>query len=172
MAEVKMREIGETVRARWPGVKQVAMLHRIGRLEIGEASVLIAVAAAHRGDAFDACRYAIDTLKRTVPVWKKASRTARSGWVSRAGSRMGPRDQVDRTIRRHAMLAGGETVLVAVSGGADSVALLHLLVGLAEACAPTPRPARRPPAPRRFVTRRRLRRELGARLGVRSTSRP
>ena len=62
MAEAKLREIGAAIRGRWPGVKRVAMLHRIGRLEIGESSVLIAVSAAHRGDAFEACRYAIDTL--------------------------------------------------------------------------------------------------------------
>jgi MoaE-MoaD fusion protein len=85
MAEVKMREIGETVRARWAGVKRVAMLHRIGRLEIGEASVLIAVAAAHRGDAFEACRYAIDTLKRTVPVWKKEHFEDGEVWVGLQG---------------------------------------------------------------------------------------
>ena len=85
MAEVKMREIGETVRARWPGVKRVAMLHRIGRLEIGEASVLIAVAAAHRGDAFEACRYAIDTLKRIVPVWKKEHFEDGEVWVGLQG---------------------------------------------------------------------------------------
>jgi molybdopterin synthase catalytic subunit/molybdopterin converting factor small subunit len=85
MAEVKMREIGEIVRTRWPGVKRVAMLHRIGRLEIGEASVLIAVAAAHRGDAFEACRYAIDTLKRTVPVWKKEHFEDGEVWVGLQG---------------------------------------------------------------------------------------
>jgi molybdopterin synthase catalytic subunit/molybdopterin converting factor small subunit len=85
MAEVKMREIGESLRARWAGVKRVAMLHRIGRLEIGEASVLIAVAAAHRGDAFEACRYAIDTLKRTVPVWKKEHFEDGEVWVGLQG---------------------------------------------------------------------------------------
>jgi molybdopterin synthase catalytic subunit/molybdopterin converting factor small subunit len=85
MAEVKMREIGETVRVRWPGVRRVAMLHRIGRLEIGEASVLIAVAAAHRGDAFEACRYAIDTLKRIVPVWKKEHFEDGEVWVGLQG---------------------------------------------------------------------------------------
>jgi len=85
MAEAKLREIGATVRARWPGVKRVAMLHRIGRLEIGEASVLIAVAAAHRGDAFEACRYAIDTLKRTVPVWKKEHFEDGEVWVGLQG---------------------------------------------------------------------------------------
>jgi molybdopterin synthase catalytic subunit len=85
MAEVKMREIGESLRARWSGVKRVAMLHRIGRLEIGEASVLIAVSAAHRGDAFEACRYAIDTLKRTVPVWKKEYFEDGEVWVGLQG---------------------------------------------------------------------------------------
>ena len=71
MAEAKMREIGEAVHARWPGVKAVSMLHRVGRLEIGEASVIIAVSAAHRAEAFEACRFAIDRLKETAPLWKK-----------------------------------------------------------------------------------------------------
>jgi molybdopterin synthase catalytic subunit/molybdopterin converting factor small subunit len=85
MAEAKMREIGETVRARWPGVKRVALVHRIGRLEIGEASVLIAVSAAHRQEAFAACQYAIDTLKRTVPVWKKEHFEDGEIWVGLQG---------------------------------------------------------------------------------------
>ncbi|HEV8472386.1 MAG TPA: molybdenum cofactor biosynthesis protein MoaE, partial [Methylomirabilota bacterium] len=85
MAEAKMREIGEAIRARWSGVRRVAMLHRIGRLEIGESSVVIAVSAAHRGDAFEACRYAIDTLKRTVPVWKKEHFDDGEVWVGLQG---------------------------------------------------------------------------------------
>jgi molybdopterin synthase catalytic subunit len=85
MAEAKMREIGDAIRLRWAGVRRVAMLHRIGRLEIGESSVLIAVSAAHRGDAFDACRYAIDTLKRTVPVWKKEHFEDGEVWVGLQG---------------------------------------------------------------------------------------
>jgi molybdopterin synthase catalytic subunit len=85
MAEAKMREIGAAIRARWAGVRRVAMLHRVGRLEIGESSVLIAVSAAHRGDAFEACRYAIDTLKRTVPVWKKEHFEDGEVWVGLQG---------------------------------------------------------------------------------------
>jgi molybdopterin synthase catalytic subunit len=85
MAEAKMREIGEAVRARWPGVKRVAMHHRVGRLEIGEPSVLIAVSAAHRQEAFEAGRYAIDTLKRTVPVWKKEHFEDGEVWVGLQG---------------------------------------------------------------------------------------
>jgi molybdopterin synthase catalytic subunit len=85
MAEAKLREIGETVRARWPGVKRLAMLHRVGRLEIGESSVLIGVSAAHRAEAFEACRYAIDTLKRTVPIWKKEHFEDGEVWVGLQG---------------------------------------------------------------------------------------
>ncbi len=85
MAEAKLREIGLAVRARWPGVKRVAMWHRVGRLEIGEASVLIAVSAAHRQDAFEACKFAIDTLKQTVPVWKKEHFEDGEIWVGLQG---------------------------------------------------------------------------------------
>jgi molybdopterin synthase catalytic subunit len=53
------------------GVRDVAVVHRLGRLDVGETSVLIVVASAHRGAAFDACRWLIDTLKKTVPIWKK-----------------------------------------------------------------------------------------------------
>jgi molybdopterin synthase catalytic subunit len=85
MAEAKMREIGLTVRGRWPTVKGVAVLHRVGRLEIGESSVLIAVSAAHREEAFEACHYAIDTFKRTVPVWKKEYFEDGEVWVGLQG---------------------------------------------------------------------------------------
>jgi molybdopterin synthase catalytic subunit len=70
MAWVKIREIGAQVRQKFP-VHRLAIVHRLGRLELGETSVLIAVVSAHRAAAFDACRYAIDTLKRSVPIWKK-----------------------------------------------------------------------------------------------------
>jgi len=70
MALVKMREIGAEIRAKFP-VHRLAIMHRLVRLEIGETSVFIAVSSAHRAAAFEACRYAIDTLKRVVPIWKK-----------------------------------------------------------------------------------------------------
>ena len=70
MAYAKMREIGAEVRAKFP-IHRLAIVHRLGRLEIGETSVFIAVSSPHRAAAFDACRYAIDTLKRVVPIWKK-----------------------------------------------------------------------------------------------------
>jgi MoaE-MoaD fusion protein len=70
MAYTKMREIGAQIREKFQ-VHRVAIVHRLGRLEIGDTSVWIAVSSAHRAAAFDACRYAIDTLKRSVPIWKK-----------------------------------------------------------------------------------------------------
>jgi molybdopterin converting factor subunit 1 len=70
MALKKMEALAEEARSRF-GIRQVALVHRLGRLEIGETSVLIAVASAHRGAAFEACRWIIDTLKKTVPIWKK-----------------------------------------------------------------------------------------------------
>jgi molybdopterin synthase catalytic subunit len=85
MAETKMTEIGAAIRRQWPGIRRVAILHRIGRLEIGESSVMIAVSAAHRGEAFAACQYAIDTLKRTVPVWKKEHFEDGEVWVGLQG---------------------------------------------------------------------------------------
>ncbi len=70
MAYSKMREIAAAIREKFP-IHRLAIVHRLGRLEIGETSVFIAVSSPHRAAAFDACRYAIDTLKRTVPIWKK-----------------------------------------------------------------------------------------------------
>lgn len=70
MALKQMRELAAEARSRF-GVRQVALVHRLGRLEIGETSVLIVVASAHRGQAFEACRWIIDTLKKTVPIWKR-----------------------------------------------------------------------------------------------------
>ena len=70
MALGKIREIAEQVHQRF-AIHRVAMAHRLGRLEIGETSVFIAISSEHRPAAFEACRYAIDTLKKTVPIWKK-----------------------------------------------------------------------------------------------------
>jgi molybdopterin synthase catalytic subunit len=80
MAEREMQKIADAAAERWPGV-QVAIAHRAGHLEIGELAVVIAAAAPHRGDAFEACRFAIDTLKQTVPIWKKEVATDGEYWV-------------------------------------------------------------------------------------------
>jgi MoaE-MoaD fusion protein len=70
MALQQMKALADEARARY-AVREVAIAHRLGRLEIGQTSVLIVVASAHRGPAFEACRWIIDTLKKTVPIWKK-----------------------------------------------------------------------------------------------------
>ncbi len=70
MAEKKMVEIEQEVRTRW-SVGDIAMVHRLGHLELGDVSVAIAVSCPHRTQAFEACRYAIDRVKEIVPIWKK-----------------------------------------------------------------------------------------------------
>jgi len=70
MALPLMEKIGADCRERWR-VTDVRIVHRLGPLAIGEASVAVAIASSHRREAFEACRYAIDTLKATVPIWKK-----------------------------------------------------------------------------------------------------
>jgi molybdopterin synthase catalytic subunit len=70
MALPLMHEIADAARRRWP-VTSVRLVHRLGRMEIGEASVAVAVASPHRAEAFEACRYVIDALKTSVPIWKK-----------------------------------------------------------------------------------------------------
>ena len=70
MAEKKMAEIERDTRVRWP-VGEMAMIHRVGHLAVGEISVAVAVSCPHRAEAFEACRYAIDRLKELVPIWKK-----------------------------------------------------------------------------------------------------
>ena len=80
MAIQQIRAIIAEAEKRW-GVERVAVAHRIGRIEIGEASVIIVVATPHRAEAFEACRYIIDTLKTTVPIWKKEVATNGEEWV-------------------------------------------------------------------------------------------
>jgi molybdopterin synthase catalytic subunit len=79
-AEKMLARIGEEIAARW-GIERVAIVHRTGRLPVGEASVVIAVAAAHRGEAFAACQHAIERLKEIVPIWKKEFYRDGAVWV-------------------------------------------------------------------------------------------
>ena len=82
MAEETLRQIGEEIRARWPSIRRVTIVHRVGRLEIGETAVVIALSAAHRPEMFDALHYAIDRLKEIVPIWKKEVWADGEEWVS------------------------------------------------------------------------------------------
>jgi molybdopterin synthase catalytic subunit len=77
------QRISEEVSARWPGVR-LALHHRIGRIEIGHASVAIAAAAAHRADAFSACRYTIERVKQIAPIWKREFFEGGDVWIEGA----------------------------------------------------------------------------------------
>lgn len=80
MALPQMREVAAETRGRFP-VTGVRLVHRLGALEIGEASVAVAVASPHRAEAFAACRFAIDTLKARVPIWKRELYADGSAWL-------------------------------------------------------------------------------------------
>jgi len=80
MADKVMAQIADEMKSRWP-VSGVAIVHRTGVLEIGQASVAIAVSAPHRGEAFAAAEYAIDRLKQVVPIWKKEVWSDGSQWI-------------------------------------------------------------------------------------------
>lgn len=81
MAISEMRKIAEQVLERWPA-ERVSIHHRVGTLEIGDIAVVIAVATPHRKESFAACQYAIDTLKETVPIWKKEIFEDGEVWVA------------------------------------------------------------------------------------------
>ncbi len=80
MALLTMAQIGREVREQWP-INRLGIIHRLGRVEISESSVVITVASAHRNVAFEACRYAIDRLKKIVPIWKKEYFEDGAVWV-------------------------------------------------------------------------------------------
>lgn len=92
MAIAEMRKIGDEARRRWP-IAHIAIVHRIGVVPLGEASVVIAVSAAHRRAAFEACHFAIDRLKEVVPIWKKERFDGGEVWI---GSQTGARFTGDR----------------------------------------------------------------------------
>ncbi|HZV53024.1 MAG TPA: molybdenum cofactor biosynthesis protein MoaE [Candidatus Dormibacteraeota bacterium] len=86
MAERQMRVIADEIAERWPEAR-VAMVHRTGRLEIGEASVVVSVSCPHRAQAFEACRWGIDRLKESVPIWKKEYARSGAVWIEGAEAR-------------------------------------------------------------------------------------
>ena len=80
MADKKLAEVLDEVRERWD-VQDASIVHRIGRLDIGEISLVVAVASPHRGEAFAACGYAVDRIKQTVPIWKKEFFEGGEVWI-------------------------------------------------------------------------------------------
>ena len=82
MAEQVLEQIADEVRSRWPEIRDVVIVHRVGRLEIGETAVVIALSAAHRAQLFDALHYTIDRVKEIAPIWKKEVWTDGAEWRS------------------------------------------------------------------------------------------
>ena len=80
MAEKELARLGEEAKRRW-NIQRVAIVHRIGPVPIREPSVIIAVSAAHRADAFEACRFAIEEIKKSVPIWKKELFEGGEVWI-------------------------------------------------------------------------------------------
>jgi len=80
LADRRMREIACEARVRWPEIVAVALHHRVGMVALSEPSVLVVVASPHRGEAFEAARFCIDTLKRSVPMWKREYWPGGSAW--------------------------------------------------------------------------------------------
>jgi molybdopterin synthase catalytic subunit len=81
MAELKLQQVESEARSRWP-IVELVIVHRVGHLEVGDISVAIAVSCPHRSQAFDACRYVIDRIKESVPIWKCENwATGESEWV-------------------------------------------------------------------------------------------
>ena len=78
----RLGEVAASARLRWPMIGRLVLVHRVGRLEVGETSVVVVVSTPHRGDAFGAAEYCIDTLKRTVPVWKRETWSGGIDWSS------------------------------------------------------------------------------------------
>ena len=79
-AVTQLAEVARAARSRWPEVRRIGLLHRSGVLGVGETSVVVVVAAPHRGEAFDAARFCIDTVKTSVPIWKKETWAGGSDW--------------------------------------------------------------------------------------------
>ena len=79
-ALVRLQAIAAELHSRWPVVGRVALLHRTGVVELGDAAVVVAVSAPHRAEAFEAARFGIDELKRTVPIWKRESWDGGESW--------------------------------------------------------------------------------------------
>lgn len=96
MALAALADIATEVATRWPGAR-LAVTHRLGEVPVGQASVVIAVATAHRAEAFEACRYVIDQLKLRVPIWKKEFWSDGSAWVE--GTPLSQPDTLPPTFR-------------------------------------------------------------------------
>jgi molybdopterin synthase catalytic subunit len=90
-----LAEVAAAAGTRWPGLGRVALLHRSGSLSVGETSVLVVVSAPHRAEAFEAARFCIDTIKETVPIWKREHWSEGADWSTCSS----PHPQSERVTR-------------------------------------------------------------------------
>jgi molybdopterin synthase catalytic subunit len=79
-ADARLHQLAGTAHHRWPMIGRLVLLHRVGRLSVGELSVVVVASTPHRAEAFDAARYCIDTLKRTIPIWKRETWAGGTDW--------------------------------------------------------------------------------------------
>lgn len=93
LAEHRLRDVVDEARRRWPALERIAIHHRIGRVELSESTVAVAVSAPHRADAFEGARFCIDALKVTVPMWKRELWEGGSAWSNETAPIANARDQ-------------------------------------------------------------------------------
>lgn len=101
-AQRKLDEVAEAARARWTGIRRVALLHRVGTLRVGDVAVVVVVATPHRDEAFAAAQYCIDTLKETVPIWKRETWAHGREWALESNPLTEvplPMTRVERSVR-------------------------------------------------------------------------
>ena len=79
--EPRLDEIAKSARARWPAIRRLVLIHRVGQLGVGDISIVVAASTPHRAEAFAATRFCIDSAKTTVPIWKRESWAGGSEWV-------------------------------------------------------------------------------------------
>ena len=123
LAEPRLTEIADAARERWPDIGRVAMVHRTGSLVVGDIAVVVAVSTPHRGEAFEATSWCIDTLKATVPIWKYEVWDGGEGW-GQCTHDLVDVASLDRSPDwgdRHAHAHGGTHVVVDGSGADDLV---------------------------------------------------
>ncbi len=111
MAEKRLALTEEEVMRRWPATTRVKIVHRVGGLQVGDVSVVVAVSSPHRGEAFEACRYAIETIKHEVPIWKREKLAGGRGEVWVEGNPLPARSSEagSRVARRPRRRASGRT---------------------------------------------------------------
>jgi molybdopterin synthase catalytic subunit len=104
----RLTDVATAARVRWPEIGRLALLHRVGRLEVGEVAVVVAVSTPHRGEAFAAAQFCIDTLKHTIPIWKRETWEGGSDWSLCAPEGTGPHAHDSSLVTTRSPVGTGE----------------------------------------------------------------